>query len=85
MIDFIEQLHPICQTNNLKTAPENSFHVLLTVKFHGHETGNQTIKPIHSKVDGFHKLKTPFSKREILRFISSMKFYSKFIQTCTSL
>ena len=55
MLTLIEQLHQICQTNNLKIAPEKSFYILLTVKFLGHEFGNNTIKPISSKVDALHK------------------------------
>ena len=31
MLNLIEQLHQICQTNNLKIAPEKSFYILLTV------------------------------------------------------
>ena len=79
MLNLIEQLHQICQTNNLKIAPEKSFYILLTVKFFGHESGNNTINPISSKVDAIHQLKTPTSKPEIMRFIGSMNFYSKFI------
>ena len=62
MLDLFEQLHQICYSNNLKIAPEKSLYILLTVKFLGHEIGNNTIKPISSKVDGIHKLKTPISK-----------------------
>ena len=79
MLNLIENLHQICQTNNLKIAPEKSFYILLTVKFLGHEIGNNTIKPISSKVDALHQLKTPTSKTELMRFIGSMNFYSKFI------
>ena len=80
MFELIEQLHQICKKINLKIAPEKSFYVLITVKFFGHGIGNQTIIPIHSKVDGIHKLKTPSSNCGIMRFIGSMKYYSKFIQ-----
>ena len=31
-------------------------------------------------MNGIHKLKTPSSKRELMRFIGSMNFFSKFIQ-----
>ena len=79
MLNLIEQLHQICQINNLKTAPEKSYYILLTVKFLGHEIGNNTIKPISSKVDAIHQLKTPTSKTELMRFIGSRNFYSKFI------
>ena len=33
MLNLIEQLHQICQTNILKIAPEKSFYILLTVNF----------------------------------------------------
>ena len=79
MLNLIEQLHQICETNNLEIAPEKSFYILLTVKFLGHEIGNNTIKPISSKVDAIHQLKTPTFKTELIRFIGSMNFYSKFI------
>ena len=79
MLNLIEQLHQICQTNNLKIAPEKSFFMLLTVKFLGHGIGNNTIKPISSKVDAIPQLKTPTSKTEIMRFIGSRNLYSKFI------
>ena len=79
MLNLIEQLHQICQTNNPKIAPEKSFYILLTVKFLGHEIGNKTIKPISSKVDAIHQLKTPTSKTEFMRFIGSMNSHSKFI------
>ena len=59
MIGPIEKLHRISQTNNIKTPPRKSLYVLLTVKFLGHEIGNKTNKPIHSKVDAIQKFNTP--------------------------
>ena len=56
------------------------FYVFLTVNFLGHEIGNQTVNTILSKVGGIHKLKSPSSKPELMQFIGSMNFYSKFIQ-----
>ena len=76
MLNLIEHLHQICGSNNLKTAPEKNFYILLPVKYLEHGIGKNTIKPISSKVDGIHKLKTPISKTELMRFISSMNFYS---------
>ena len=77
MLDLIEQSNKICYSNNLKIDPDKSFYILLTVIFFGHEIGNNTIKPIPSKVDSIHKIKTPTSKTELMRFIGSMNFYSK--------
>ena len=79
MLDIIEQLHQICSSNNLKTAPEKSFYILLTVKVFGLEIVNNTIKPVFFKVDGIHNSKTPTSKTEFMRFIDSLNFYSKLI------
>ena len=79
MLDLIEQLHQICHSNNLKIAPEKSFYILLTVNSLGHEIGHNTIKPISSNVNGIHKLKTPTSKTELMRFIQSLISYSNFI------
>ena len=85
MLDLLEQLHPICISNDHEVAPEKSFLLLRTVKFLGHEIDNNAIKPISSKVDGIHKLETPTSKTELIRFIGSMNFYSKFINNFINL
>ena len=79
MLDLIEQLHQISSSNILKISPEKSFCYLLTVKFLGLAIGNKTIKPISSKFDGIHKLETPTSRSELMRFIGSLKFYSNFM------
>ena len=79
MLDLIEQLQQSCSSNNLKIAPEKSIYTRLTVKFFEHEIGNNTIKLTSSKIVGIHKLKTPTSKTELMRFIGSIYFYSKFI------
>ena len=72
ILDLIKQLHQICTSNNRKTAPEKSFYISLTVNIFRHEIGSNTIKPVLSKVDGIHNLKTPTSKTELMRVIGSM-------------
>ena len=81
MLDLIEQLHQICSSNSLKIAPEKLFYILFTVIFLGHEIWNNNIEPISSKNDGIHKIRTTTSKTELMRFIDSMNFCSKFINT----
>ena len=46
-------LHKTATKENLKLAPEKSFYMLLKVKILGHEIGNNTIKPIPSKIEAF--------------------------------
>ena len=80
MVHSIEQSNRIFTTNNHKIAPENSFHIFLIVTYLGHENGNNTNNPTSSEVAGEQKLKTPTSKKELLRFVGSMNFYSTVIK-----
>ena len=80
MFQLIEQLHIISTKNNLKLAPEKSFFMLLKVKFLGHETGYNTIKPIHSKITAIHKIPSPTGKVALMSFIGALNFYTKFIE-----
>ena len=54
--------------------------MLLKVKFLGHEIGYKTIKPIHSKIAGIHKILSPTDKVAFLSFIGALNFYTKFIE-----
>ena len=46
----------------------------------GHEIINQVIKPLESKVEAIQKLKTPENKRDVMRFVGTLNFYSKYIE-----
>ena len=80
MFQLIEQLHIIIRKNILKLAPEKSFSMLLKFKFLGHETGYNTIKPIHSKIAAIHKIPSPTGKVALMNFIGALNFYTKFIE-----
>ena len=80
IFQLFEQLHIISTKHNLKLAPEKSFFMLPNVKVLEHEIGYNTIKPIHSKVDAIHKLPSPTGKVALLSFISTLNFYTKFIE-----
>ena len=62
MFELIKELHIIATRENLKLAPEKSFYMLLKVKFLGHEIGNNTIKPILSKIEVIKRF--PSQKKE---------------------
>ena len=81
MFQFIEQLHIISQTNNLKLAPEKSFYMLLKVKFFGHEIGYNTIKPIHSKIAAIHKIPSPTGKVTLTSFIGAQLLHKTHRET----
>ena len=49
------------------------------VKYFGHEIGFNTIKPINSRIAVIHKIPSPTTKIELMRFIGSMNFSFIFI------
>ena len=63
IFELIRELHKIATKENLKLAPEKSFYMLLKVKFLGHEIGNNTIKPIPSKIEAIKKIPSPKDKK----------------------
>ena len=80
MFELIKELYTIASRENLKLAPEKSFYMLLKVKFLGHEIGNNTIKPIPSKIEANKRIPSPKEKKDVLQFLGSVNFYSKFIE-----
>ena len=80
MFELIKELHTIASRENLKLAPEKSFYMLLKVKFLGHEIGNNTIKPIPSKIEAIKRIPSPKEKKDVMQFLGSVYFYSKFIE-----
>ena len=80
MFELIKELHNIATKENLKLAPEKSFHMLPKVKFLGHEIGNNTIKPIPSKLEAIKRIPSPKEKKDVMQFLGSVNFYSKFIE-----
>ena len=80
MFEFIKELHKIVTKENLKLAPEKSFYMLLKVKFLGHEIWNNTIKPIPSKIEAIKRILSPKEKKDVMQFLGSVNFYSKFVE-----
>ena len=82
MFELIKELHKIATKENLKLAPEKSLYVcmLLKVKFLGHEMGNNTFKPIPSKIEAIKRILSPKEKKDVMQFLGSVNFFSKFIE-----
>ena len=80
MFELIKEFHKIATKENLKLAPEKSFYMLLKVKRLGHEKGNNTIKPIPSKIEAIKRIPSPKEKKDDMQFLGSVNFYSKLIE-----
>ena len=76
MFELIKELHRVVTKENLKLAPEISFYMLLL----GHEIGNNTIRPIPSKIEAIKRIPSPKEKKDVMHFLGSVNFYSKFIE-----
>ena len=76
---MLRRNHEILRKVDLKAAPDKTFFFLRTVKFLGHIVENNTLRPIHSKIESIKKLKTPESKKDLMRFVGAINFYSKYI------
>ena len=74
MFELIKELHTIASRENLKLAPEKSFYMLLKVKFLGHEIGNNTIKPIPSKIEAIKRIPSPKEKKLLCNFLAVLTF-----------
>ena len=74
MFEHIEELHIIATRETLKLAPEKSFYMFFKVKFFGHEIGNNTIKPIPSKIGAIERLPSPKEKKDVMQFLGSVNF-----------
>ena len=80
MFELIKELHKIAIKEYLNLTPEKSFYMLLKIKFLGHETGNNTIKPIPSTNEAIKRIPSPKEKKDFMQFLGSVNFYSKFIE-----
>ena len=81
MPQIIRQLDDIAIRENLNFVSENFFIILLTVKNFGQEIGFITFKPFQSPNAELHKILLPTTGIELVRFIGSMNFNSKIIDT----
>ena len=80
MFELIKELHTIASRKILKLSSEKSLYMLLKVKFLGHQISNNTMKPIPSKIDAIKRIPSPKEKKDVLQFLGSVNFYSKFIE-----
>ena len=54
--------------------------MLLKVKILGHEIWNNTIKPTPSKIEAIKKVPSPKEKKDVMQFLGSVNFHTKFIE-----
>ena len=80
MFTIINEYHTLLRKAGLKAAPDKTFFFLKKVKFLGHVISPDGIQPIAKRVDALRSLQSPQSKRDVLKVLRCLGFYSCLIK-----
>ena len=74
------EYHTLLRKVGLKAALDKTFFPLKKVKFLGHVISPDGIQPIAKRVDALTNVKSPQSKRHVMKILGSLGFYSCYIR-----
>ena len=77
---IINEYHTLLRKAGLEAAPDKTFFFLKKVKFLGHVISPDGIQPIAKCVDALRNLKSPQSKRDVMKVLGCLEFYSCYIK-----
>ena len=80
MFSIIDEYHNLLRKAGLKAAPEKTFFFLKKVNFLGHVISSEGIQPIAKRVRDLGNLKSPECKRDYMRVLGCLGFYSCYIK-----
>ena len=79
MFTVINEYHTLLRKAGLKAAPDKTCFFLKKVKFLGHVSSPEKIQPIAKRVKDLKNFKPLESKRDVMKVIGCLRFYSCFI------
>ena len=77
---IIHEYHILLRIAGLKAAPEKTFFFFKKVKFLGHVSSSEGIKPTAKRVKDLMNLKSPKCKRDVMKVLGCLGFYSYYIK-----
>ena len=80
MFTIINEYHTLLRKAGLKAAPDKTSFFLKKVKFLGHVISPDGIQPIAKRVDALRNLKSPQSKRNVMKVLGCLGFYTCYIR-----
>ena len=80
MCTIINEYHTLLRKAGLKAALDKTFFFLKKLKFLGHVISPDGIQPIAKRVDTLRNLKSPQSKRDVMKVLGCLGFYSCYIK-----
>ena len=81
MSTSINYYHTLVHMAGLKSAPDKSFFFLKKMKFLGRVISPDGVQPIANRVKDSKNLKSPKSKRDVMKILGSLGFYSRYKKT----
>ena len=79
MYSIIKKYHLLLRKAGLKAQPEPTKFFLRKVQLLGHVVGTDGIQPIKERVEDLKALKTHENKRDVMRVLGFLGFYSVYI------
>ena len=80
MFTVINEYHILLSKAGLKAAPDKTFFFLKKDIFLGHVISPEGIQPIAKRVKELKNLKSPESKRDVMKILGCLEFYSCYIK-----
>ena len=80
MFTIINEYHTLLRKAGLKAAPDKTFFFFKKVKFLGHVISPEGIQPIAKRVKDLKNLKSPECKRDVMKVLGCLRFYSCYIK-----
>ena len=74
MFTIIDEYHTLLRKTGLKAALDKTFSFLTKLKFLGHVISPDGIQPIAKRVDALRNLKSPQSKRDVMKVLGCLGF-----------
>ena len=75
----IHEYHNLLRKAGLKAVPGKTFFFLKKVNFFGHVISSEGIQPIAKRVKDLRNLKSPECKRDVMKVLGCLGFYSCYI------
>ena len=73
---IIHEDHQLLRKGGLRAAPDKTQFFLRKLKFLGHVISEQGIQPVAKRVKDLENLKYPESKRDVMKILGCLDFYS---------
>ena len=80
MFTNIHEYHQLLRKRGLKAAPDKTQFFLRKIKLLGHVISEQRIQPVAKRVKDLQNLKSPDSKRDVMKVLGWLGFYSCYIK-----